>query len=159
MTCYTKKNHVAFEIDDEDLPIVLSHSWYVSSRGYLSATDRTKSPKGETVLLHRLIMNTPKGMCTDHINGDKLNNHKTNLRICTIKQNIRNQKPKIGMTSKYKGVSWSKKMEMWKSGIKIDLRQIHLGYFKDEKDAALAYNESAINNYGEFARINAFEVN
>ena len=99
MVCYTKKNHVAFEIDDEDYDIVLQHTWHCDY-GYI----RTHSIRNGQ--LHRMIMNTPDGMKTDHIDGNPLNNHKSNLRICTNQQNSMNRKCKKGCSSKYKGVYW-----------------------------------------------------
>lgn len=149
MVCYTKKHHIAFEIDDEDFPIVLAHTWHISYYGYVAT-----HVNGIAVTLHKLIMNTPTGMDTDHVNGNKLDNTKFNLRICTRSQNNCNQKPQIGRTSQYKGVCWFKWTSKWRAYIMINKKRIHLGYFKNEEEAAIAYNVAAVELYGEYARLN-----
>lgn len=73
-------------VDVEDVEKVASYKWHVSDNGYV--INRTH---GKTVRIHRLIMNTPKYMDTDHINHNKLDNRKTNLRICTRSANLRNR--------------------------------------------------------------------
>jgi hypothetical protein len=104
-------------------------------------------------MMHRLIMNTPKGMDTDHINGDSLDNRRCNLRICTHAQNQRNLKKILG-NNKYKGVSLFKKTQKWRARIQINRMGLHLGYFDTEEEAAKAYNEAAEKHFGEFSRIN-----
>ena len=109
----------------------------------------------KAVLLHRFIMNTPKGFHTDHINGNKLDNRKLNLRICTPQQNQFNSRKHKINTSKYKGVSWYKRDSCWRAYVNLNRRQLHLGYFDKEIDAVKAYNEKAEEIYGNFACINS----
>ena len=78
---------IVFKFSLEDWELVTRHSWCVDPRGYLAATYNKKH-----TVLHRLIMNAPKGYVTDHINGDKLDNRRENLRICTQHQNTMNNK-------------------------------------------------------------------
>lgn len=106
--------------------------------------------KGSRGYLHRLLLNAPKNMLVDHINGDTLDNRICNLRLATPSQNMGNSKSMRG-TSKYKGVHWSKKERKWVAGIK---NGVHLGYFNDENEAALAYNKAALEHFGEFSRLN-----
>lgn len=104
--------------------------------------------------MHRMIAKTPKGMFTDHKDGDRLNNQKNNLRVCTISQNCKNYSKPITNTSGYKGVSWEKPRQKWKVQIKCNTHKIHIGLFVDIKDAALAYNQAALLYHGEFAHLN-----
>lgn len=107
------------------------------------------------VLMHREILNiTDPNIKVDHINNNKLCNERTNLRKCTMIQNMRNMKISGGGTSKYKGVSWHRRKGKWTAQIKVNYKKIHLGYFTDERDAAIVYNKKAIELFGEFARIN-----
>ena len=111
------------------------------------------------IYLHRVIMSTPDGYVTDHINGNKLDNRKINLRICTTKQNARNRKLNKDNTSGYKGVSISYKCgseheHKWKSIIRVNYRFIYLGTFISKIEAALAYNNAAKRFYGKFANLN-----
>lgn len=135
-------------VDDEDYDFLMQWRWNLCRMGY--ARRRTKEG---TVLMHRVINKTPKGTLTDHIDGNKLNNMKSNLRNCNRSQNRSNAfKTKGEGESKYKGVGRSK--NGWKAYIKINKKQKHLGNFKTEEDAATAYNLAAFLNFGEFARIN-----
>jgi hypothetical protein len=109
-------------------------------------------------LAHRVAMAIITGgwefSHVDHINGDKLDNRAANLRSCTNAENTRNSKPRIGGHSKYKGVSWNKGNAKWVAYICRDGRNIHLGCFDNEADAALAYNRASIDIHGEYGRLN-----
>lgn len=136
-------------IDDEDYSLVSKYKWYYS-HGY--AVYKNKN----ILFMHRLILNTPKESYTDHINGDKLDNRRCNLRLCSKSQNGANCKKtqKKKTSSKYKGVCWDKIRKKWKASIKFNYLGINLGYFLNEQDAAKAYNEAAIKYFGEFAKLN-----
>ena len=114
----------------------------------------TKGKKIKTVLFHRLIMSAPDGFVVDHIDGDTLNNQKSNLRIVTSKQNTRNQKKRIPerASSQFKGVH--KVRNRWRSAIRDEDRNIHLGYFKTQAEAAFAYDMASLKRHGEFGRRN-----
>ena len=86
--------------------------------------------------------------------GDGLNNQKANLRICTRSQNKMNGKSYKNSSSKYKGIWWVKKNKKWRVRIRLNNKTIHLGYFKDETEAAKAYDSKAKELFGEFARLN-----
>lgn len=110
--------------------------------------------------MHREIMKTPKGLVTDHINGNRLDNRRKNLRICTRAQNNMNMRnfrsrKKLKKASQYKGVYWNGGPKArWSAEIRHEGTQIHLGYFKHEKDAAKKYDEAAIKLFGPFASPN-----
>jgi hypothetical protein len=111
--------------------------------------------KRKNHFLHRLIMNvTDTKLQVDHINGNTLDNRKCNLRICTQKQNLRNQKLNIKNKSGYKGVFWRERLKKWETSIQVDCKHIYLGIYENKVDAAKAYNEAAKNYFGEFAHLN-----
>lgn len=93
----------------------------------------------------------------DHVNGDKLDNRKCNLRVCTHKQNLRNQKKHRNGAASYKGVSGRATASgrvRYRATITVDYRQLCLGTFATELEAAVAYNAAALEHHGEFARLN-----
>ena len=92
--------------------------------------------------------------CIDHINGIRDDNRIINLRSCTMSQNNMNRSSLCGSSSKYKGVSWDPKNNKWISRIKLLGKHIWIGRFKDEVDAAKAYNKKASELHGEFAYLN-----
>jgi len=129
--------------------------WYVSSNGYVIRNAKMVNGKrGPQIHMHRIILNTPEGMQTDHINGNRLDNRKTNLRVCTNSENLANQRPIRGGSSKFKGVTWHNRDKMWMSYIRKDHKRIHLGYFNNEAHAAEAYDRAAMKLFGEFSRLN-----
>jgi hypothetical protein len=137
-------------VDDGDYEALRGYKW-TFGQGYA----RRYEPIQKRVLLHRQIMNPPPGMQVDHINGDKLDNRRENLRICDFAQNMRNRpKVKGDHSSHYKGVTWSKKLKKWQSGIGYLGKYYFLGFFENEKDAALAFNKRAKEFHGEFACLN-----
>lgn len=93
-------------------------------------------------------------METDHINGDRLDNRKENLRICTRVQNFQNMKMHIDNTSGFKGVSWDSEREKWISQIFTGGHTKFLGRFEDSEKAARVYDDAARKYFGEFARTN-----
>jgi len=140
-------------VDDEDYHHLTQRKWHYCS-GYAA-----KRMGRKVVMMHRIVLNTPKGMSTDHINGDKLDNRKCNLRICTSMQNNQNKKKQKepiegSYSSTYKGVCWHKPGKIWVAYISINKIRVHLGVYKNERDAALAYNKAAQDVFGEFANIN-----
>ena len=140
-------------IDDNDYGAVKNHNWWSSKNG--QRVYAISSENGKTVYMHRKIIAPEKGMHVDHIDGNGLNNSRKNLRICTRSQNVRNAKKTLSKTtSLYKGVYFDKRVKLWSSDICVDRERIRLGFFKNQEDAALAYNFAAIKHHGQFARLN-----
>lgn len=81
-------------VDEDDFLRMSNHKWYIRKDGYVQT-----SIKGKTYFIHRMIMGTPKGLYTDHLNHDKLDNRKSNLRICTHQENMNNKKTNKGSVS------------------------------------------------------------
>lgn len=111
---------------------------------------------GRRVYLHRFILNLLKGsgICADHINGNRLDCRKENLRIATYSQNNSNRAKRLNSSSKYKGVHWHKPSEKWHVNIKKNKVKIHIGSFAHEINAAISYNTAALKHHGEFAVLN-----
>lgn len=113
-----------------------------------------KVKQNKTVYMHREIMGTPKGMDTDHIDRNGLDNRKCNLRICTRSQNNHNRQPRTDCDSRYKGVA--KQRKRWMAHIQYNGRSIFLGEYDTEIEAAKAYDKKAKEFFGEFARPNIY---
>lgn len=142
-------------VDPDNYDWINQYTWHYTNMGYACRQSLISEglPK-RPIMMHRQIMETPKGMFTDHINHNKLDNRRENLRICDTGQNRRNAIKHCKSISKYKGVTYKKRMKRWLAAIAIDKKDIHLGVFDNEIDAARAYNEAAIKYHGEFAYIN-----
>ena len=124
------------------------------------ASDTLKKKK--TLLVQRLVatafLDNPNNKpLVAHINEDKYDNRKENLRWATRREIGMNKLCHKNTSSIYKGVNWKKSAKKFRSRIRMEQRDIHLGYFNDEKEAARKYNEAAIFYYGEFARLNVIE--
>lgn len=104
-------------------------------------------------LMHRYILKPNDDDFVDHINHDRTDNRRSNLRICNNSENLRNMVSRVG-SSKYKGVCWHKKANKWVAYIGFNNKLIHIGLFMREMDAARAYDEKAIELFGEFHNIN-----
>jgi hypothetical protein len=137
-------------LDVEDAHLLAGRSWFLKGAGYVAGQGGRQTRQ---VLLHRLIMDPPSTLQVDHRNGDKLDNRRSNLRICTNAQNIQNMHARRGTTSQFKGVSWFKRAGLWQVQIRAHPRQLHLGYFKCELCAARAYRDVALRLHGEFANV------
>ena len=138
-------------VDDEDYEYLRQFKWYYRE-GYAARGIRKPNGKWTTIYMHRVIMGASECMEVDHINGDKSDNRKENLRICTLLENRRNRTKYKSNTTGYKGVYYDRRKIRAK--IKTDNKQIYLGSFKTLKEAAKAYNEAALKYHGEYARLN-----
>lgn len=137
-------------IDDEDYEKVKDFKWTFIK--YKCGTRYRVAKSNPTVYMHRLIMKCPKGEYVDHINGNGLDNRKINLRICSNAENSRNRTSKN--PSGYKGVFYVESSKKWLAKITFNYKSIWLGRFKTKNEAALAYNNKAIELFGKFAKLN-----
>lgn len=139
-------------VDEEDYVRLASHSWYYGD-DYAQRSVHSAG-KQRTSLMHRETLQVSEGFQVDHINGDKLDNRKSNLRLATHQLNMFNRPACVGTSSIYKGVSWHKRKNKWMASARRDGISKFLGYFSNEEDAARAYNAAAVDLFGEYARLN-----
>lgn len=150
-------------VDDEDFNYLNQFRWhavlkpngvYYACRGIWNR----ESKNGTTISMHRTIMDilNDKNITVDHIDHDGLNNQKSNLRLCTTKENSRHRRKSKRNTSGYIGVCSHRAngYHYWRARIELNGKKICLGFYKNKEEAALAYNEGAKKYFGEFAYLN-----
>lgn len=148
------KDNVFAIVDNEDYErIIKIGNWRLGNPGYAEISTSVNG-KAVSILMHREIMKAKKGKNIDHIDGNPLNNQKSNLRYATMAQNAWNRKGIDNSSSKYKGVSWAKTVNKWYACIKKHGKNKNLGLYDNEIDAAKAYDAAAILLYKEYARLN-----
>lgn len=152
-------------IDDNDFELVGKHTWAAekSNETFYAISKIRIGGKSVNVRLHRFLMSAEPNMLVDHRDRNGLNNQRENLRVCTSQQNNANRTARG--VSTYKGVCYTeikrvnqsgivKVYPYWQASIQIDGKSKILGRFKNEQQAALAYNKAAVAKYGEFANLN-----
>lgn len=139
----------AFLFDEIDLPMIRGHTWHHGIRGYPATR-----VNGKTVVLHKLLIPDADGYEIDHINGNKLDNRRCNLRVCTHQQNSYNQKRRQTNTSGYIGVSYVRRYGCFEAYIHHHGHKHHLGFFPEAEMAARTRDCVAKLLFGEYARLN-----
>jgi hypothetical protein len=139
-------------VDEADFNRLSKWKWCIDRCGQAIYAARRQSD-GTKIRMHREIIRPEPGSLVDHINGNQLDNRRSNLRLCTHSENLRNTKARIG-SSRFKGVSWYKQRKRWSARIVVDGQRVGLGYYADELAAAMAYDAAAVAYFGEFARLN-----
>lgn len=154
------KGQVAL-VDDADFDWLNQWKWYANIRGYTYYAVRAKETteringKQSKYRMHRLILGvTDPKILIDHIDHNGLNNQRSNLRIATAAQNCCNKTSLKNSTSKYLGVSFIKRDQLWAGQIQVNGIKKRLGVFKSEETAARAYDEAAKIYHGEYANLN-----
>ena len=155
----SRKEHIIkgyFMVSKCDEKRVAKHYWNIQNQGYI----QTKI-KGQTMKLGRFILKAKEGQVIDHINHNLMDNTRENLRLTNASGNCQNRRKQrrghtgIGRpTSQYKGVFWVKSKKKYKASICVNKKSYFLGYFDDEKEAAVKYNEAAIKYHKTFAMLN-----
>jgi len=144
------------EVDDEDCEKFSKNKYRFVAGGGRKTGYALRVENEKLVFLHKEIMKTPKGMVCDHIDGDTLNNQKSNLRNCTPKENARNTARRSDNETGYKGVY--KRDERiknpFRARIKVDGVTLSLGAYPTPQAAAVAYNAAATKYFGEFSKLN-----
>lgn len=146
------KRYIAL-VDDEDFERVNKYRWFYHHNGYARLTTKIGKEKKQ-INMHRFILNAPINMEVDHINHNGLDNRRCNLRLCTHIQNQQNSKKRLNTKYKYKCVYFDKDKNKWRVRMKVNRKQIYIGYFESELEGAKAYNNAAIKYFGEFAKLN-----
>lgn len=143
-------------VDDSDFKSVSALCWHASTRKqrtYAARKIRRADGSRGTQYLHQFLF--PEAKEVDHWDGDGLNNQRGNLRPCTRSQNVRGFRRKpSGTHSQYRGVTWHFGAGKWVAQTRVNGKHIHLGYFSNEQDAAVAYDTAAVRIFGEFAAPN-----
>ena len=147
--CFTK-NGASFIFDEVDLELVKSHMWWVSSDDGYAITWLN----GKNIRFTHLQQSIPDGKYVDHINGDRTDNRRSNLRIVTKMQNNYNKAIKCTNTTGYVGIYYHKKNDKYVATLTHDGTKEHLGCFATAEDAARAYDTAARYYFGEFACVN-----
>lgn len=124
-------------VDNDDFDFLNQWKWYVSWNGYAL---RRECVNGETkyIRMHRQINSTPDGMVTDHINRNKLDNRRSNLRTASKSTNGFNTELRSTNKSGHKGVYWEKWSARWRAEIKVNYKKKSLGRYKSMNDAIVA---------------------
>jgi len=141
-------------VDAADYEWLSKYKWHAVRCGQRFYAYRSRNKR--SISMHRIIMGEPKGMVVDHIDGNALNNRRSNLRVCRVSENVYNCRGRKG-SSRYKGVCRLKKLNKWKAEVMLNGRHIHIGCFDDEMEAAKAYDKKAVELFGEFAYLNLAE--
>jgi len=138
-------------VDAEDYDRLMKHKWtafYTCGKWYAGRNDH-----GKCILMHREIMKAPKGKVVDHIDGNGLNNCKSNLRVCTYGQNNVHRRPR-GESSPFKCVYRDQKRNLWRSTPAYRGRSVYNGRYESEIDTARASDYMNVRLNGEFAYLN-----
>lgn len=137
-------------VDDEDYEFVSQYNWYASKtkKKYYVKSASVGCP---FTFMHQLIMQRAG---VDHVNGNSLDNRRSNLRVCTQRENCRNRVKRKTCSSQFKGVCLSKRSGKWDASITTKEKRRYLGRFEQEEEAAKAYDKAARDAFGEFARLN-----
>lgn len=144
-------------VDTEDYNYLNQWKWHADKGGNSLYACRNQNLgkingkfKYKKFRMHRLILDPPKKLFVDHINGNGLDNRRSNLRLCNMRQNCQNQKNrKRKKSSKYPGVYWDKSNNKWVAGIRLKGKRTFLGYFEDEHEAAKKYEKVLREQVGE----------
>lgn len=139
-------------VDRELVPVLSRFEWRLTSDGYAVAFI-----DGRNVLMHRVVNETPEGVETDHINRNRLDNRRSNLRNATHSQNMQNRGKRSGTRSQYRGVILTRSRQMglmWQARITANGKLHIIGNFKGEIEAAQAYDNACRALHGDFAQTN-----
>lgn len=139
--CSPKYGNFVCILDIDDLDIINKYKFHIyknstNAKFYARCYKETINGKEKSDSMHRLIMNTPSGLQTDHINRDTLDNRRCNLRICTIAENKQNQDTqKNNKSSGYKNVYWCKEQNKWRVALRLNQKLISFGRYEELEDA------------------------
>jgi hypothetical protein len=138
-------------VSSEDFERVSSYKWCLDSDGYAVGCMKKEGGGWKTFKMHRFIINAAPGELVDHKDGDRLNNTRSNLRICTHTENMRNRKKQPAKSSKYLGVCYQQKTGRWRVQFWVDKKQMSFGSYATEDEAGRVAMEKRKEYHGAFA--------
>ncbi len=143
-------------VDDCDFDDLSKHKWFCTRVGYAARNSRLSDDcgRGKLLYMHRILLGAQKGQEVDHVNFDKLDNRRCNIRLASSRQNKCNRPIRPNNTSGFKGVSWAKRERRWIAFVHDEAgRHKVVGYFLDKDAACAARCAAAKQYYGEFAHV------
>ncbi len=144
-------NNEEFYFDLEDYNKIKNYYWQISTNGYIY--NRTSE---EYILLHRLILNLSiEELTGDHIDLNRKNNRKYNLRICSMQENSFNRGLYKNNTSGVTGVFWDGRIDKWTAQIKYNYKNIILGYYDDFNEAVEVRKQAEEEYFGKYSYDNS----
>lgn len=138
-------------VDADDIYLIKGRNWWLSGDGYAIGKFIVDGVC-KNIRMHRIINKTPKGFFTDHINNNKLDNRKINLRTASELQNAHNRSSGKNNTSGFKGVSFDPRYNKWRATIFFKYKQIWLGYHESPELAHVAYCNASKEFHGDFGK-------
>lgn len=144
-------------IDDEDLPLFSSHNWFMSGDKQwpsVTAWRLPVRPNRKLFILSRLLMDAPEDKLVDHVNGDPLDNRKSNLRLVTHQQNMCNRKRQKNNASGLTGVYFDKRNGKWWTELTHEGRRYWTRYHDTKEQAQAARHEQEVSLRADFIRAN-----
>lgn len=145
-------NGTIAKVDPDVYEEVAKHNWYLDAAGYARTNVWEGGRKSAAPRMHRMVLQDASiKMHIDHINGDRLDNRRENLRVCTASQNSMNRGAQANNSSGYKGVIFDKNRVKWRAEICHGGKRLYLGRYNTAEEAAIAYNAAALKYHGEFA--------
>ena len=135
-------------VDASDYEWLSRYTWHLSN-GYAFRWE-----KGRRIYMHSDIMQPPTDKLADHVDSNRANNCRSNLRVCTQAENLLNTCKRHGTRSRFKGVFYDMRFGKWFAQCRLKGKRHWRGYFDDESEAARAYDHMAVELFGEFARLN-----
>ena len=148
--CYAYTNDgTKFIFDICDANVVNRQGWHLSRRGYVAGKEKRRERP-----LHKMLLQVDSGFDIDHINRDKLDNRRSNLRVCSHHSNCLNQSKRSTNTSGYMGVSFSKNMKKFESYIHHNGVKKSLGFFTSPEEAAICRDVAAKRIFGKYCYLN-----
>lgn len=142
-------------VSPDDQWLLKRWKWSMDKDGYFRRVTRVGG-KVVNVSLHRVIAGAKPGQVVDHINDIRHDNRRENLRICTHQQNACRRRPSRPSSVGYRGVVRKAgcRTRPFQAKITVNGRTLGLGHYSTPEEAATAYDEAAVEHFGEFARLN-----
>lgn len=146
-------------VDDDMYPELSRYKWHLDQKGYARHDYSIPGGRGRTEhwKMHRKIMGMPTGTMVDHINGNKLDNRKKNLRLCKTGQNRRNSKLNKNNSSGYRGVYFIPKRGTYLAHICVDGTKIEIATFKTKEEAAYVRDQVALQLCPDFTKLSILD--